>query len=136
VTQAEHEEAIITYLDCIRGAGFSNVSVVRARSGMIASLAVADPGDSAPAVLRCQASFYTYAREGFRDTTWDPGGSERQQLRNLVACMRDHGIIELPKAADSIVAIEAVVDEVAATDHEDTRNAKGAFAECQTRWIW
>lgn len=136
VTQAEHEEAIIAHLDCIRRAGFSNVSVSRTRSGMIGVLSVADPADSTAAVLGCQAEFYTYAREGYRDTTWDPDGTEAEQIRNLAACIRERGITEVPELPTSIVEIDAIIDRIAAADHENARNAKTIFGECLSREVW
>lgn len=136
VTQAEHEEAIIAHLDCIRRAGFGNVSVTRTRSGMIGVLSVADPRDSGPAVLACQGEFYTYSREGFRDTTWDPDGTEAEQLRNLAACIRSRGITEVPEIPNSFLEIDAIIDGIGANDHENVRNAQTIFGECQSRELW
>lgn len=136
VTKAEHEEAIIAHLDCIRRAGFSNVSVTRTRSGMIGVLSVADPRDSGPAVLACQAEFYTYAREGFRDTTWDPDGTEAAQLRNLAACIRSRGVTEVPEIPKSFLEIDAIIDGIGANDDENVRNAQTIFGECQSRELW
>lgn len=136
VTEGEHEEAILAHLDCIRRAGYANVSVTRARSGMIGVLSVADPRDSAAAVLACQAEFYTYSREGFRDTTWDPDGTEAQQLRNLSACLRERGIAEVPVAPASFIEIDEMIDRIAAADHENVRNAQTIFGNCRSREIW
>ena len=76
---------------------------------MIGTLSV--PGDdSSKAVLACQGEFYTPARQGYRDTTWDPDGTEAARLRALAASIRERGITEVPAEPTSVPQIDAVID--------------------------
>jgi hypothetical protein len=103
---------------------------------MIGVLSVADPRDSTAAVLGCQAECYTYAREGFPETTWDPDGTEAEQLRNLAGCIRERGITEVPPTPKSFLEIDAIIDGIGPADHENVRNAQTIFGERQSRELW
>lgn len=135
VTDAEHELAIISYLDCIRRAGLRVVEFERGPSGMITLLGVDEP-DTPPGVespvLRCQAEFYTYAREGYHATTVDPNGSEQAVLRALAACLRERGIYEVPEDPGSAAEISGIIGAIDFDDHTNERGARDAWTACQT----
>lgn len=130
VTEAEHEVAIINHLDCIRRAGLRVVELKRAPSGMIASLGVTGgTGDGEDPVLKCQAEFYTFAREGYRGTTFDPDGTDAERLRAVARCIRGRGITVPPEPTD-MDEITGVIHRIAMSDHTNERNAQGIFGDC------
>ena len=140
VTAEEHELAIISLLDCIRRAGLQLSELKRRANGLIEYWAVdgtgenADPNDDP--VLRCQAEFYTYAREGFTATTLDPSRTERQTLLELAACLRERGFSEVPEAPTDIAYVSRIMNTIALNDHAMVRHASEAFHACSVREVY
>jgi hypothetical protein len=140
VTAEEHELAIISLLDCIRRAGLQLSELKRRANGLIEYWAVdgtvenADPNDDP--VLRCQAEFYTYAREGFTATTLDPSRTERQTLLELAACLRERGFSEVPEAPPDIAYVARIMNTIAFNDHAMVRHASEASHACNMQEVY
>ena len=124
VTQEEHEAALAEFVRCVEERTGEAISVERKSNGEVAGIVTR--GVSAQ-FDRCREEFFSYVELGY-DAMLNAEVTRGGLVRAIVACLRAHGVNNLPADADDMELAD-LSRHVALSDDE-AGSASAQYNEC------